>query len=96
MEEKLVEKRKYTRYRIANKVILTPLENPRKKYKTTTFNISLGGVGINLKKAIKNTEKVRLQIFTVNSKIPVEAEGKVIWQRHLSHLRLYQAGLALD
>ena len=96
MEQKLEEKRKHTRYRIANKVIVIPPESPRKKYKTTTFNISLGGVGINLKKAIKNTEKVRLQIFTANSKIPVEAEGKVIWQKYLSHLHRYQAGLVLE
>ena len=96
MEEKLQEKRRNTRYRLINRVIFTPLKNPRKRYKTTTFNISLGGVGINLKKAIENTEKLKLQIFTPNSKIPVEAEGKIIWQKYLSHLRRYQAGLALE
>jgi len=74
------ERRKYERFTVPYKVVYATLENSRRRVKTTTLDISMGGIGIKIQELIKGSGKLKIQIYTPIEKEPIRAEGKLVWQ----------------
>jgi hypothetical protein len=65
------------------KVIYLNPEDPQKGIKTISTNISLGGIGISIKKLVKGNRNLDLQIYKPSNEIPIKAKGTLIWQNRL-------------
>ena len=74
------ERRKHTRYPSSYKVIYWPSEETSDcdGVETSSFNISLGGIGIDINSLIKEKTKIKMKIYNPETGIPVDAEGIIV------------------
>lgn len=79
----MTEKRRYRRHSLMYKVIYSNAEDPQKQIETTSTDISLGGIGLRIKKLVRRNRNLNLQIYKPSSKIPIKAKGTLIWQNRL-------------
>ena len=68
-------------------------DKPKKTIRATSFNVSLGGIGIDLKKFIEGDRRIKLQIFKLPIKPPIEVEGNIVWQGYLSNVGKKRASI---
>lgn len=87
------ERRKHIRHDIRYKVVCSSLGNPARKFTATSYNISFGGIGISLKKFIKEAERLKIDIFSPYQKAPLRAKARLIWQSRFPGLMEKRAGL---
>ena len=80
MEE---ERRKHTRYPSSYKIVYWPSEEitDEEGVETTSFNISLGGIGINVNTLLKESTKIKIKIYNPETGVPVDAEGIIVWKK---------------
>jgi len=77
----MVERRRDKRYGLICKVVYSSAKMAYRKIKAFTNDISLGGIGLNLNRPLKQNTSLYLKIYPPYSKKPVEATGKVVWQK---------------
>ena len=67
-------------------------EDPEKK-KAFVKDISLDGICIFISDVIKDGALVSMEIYLVDSEVPIRAKGKVVWQKPGEHLKLHAVGV---
>jgi len=89
----MVEKRKHIRHDLVCKVEYAPLDDPKAEARTSSFNISLGGIGLEIREFIKGNGKLKLAISDPASGIPIEARGHLVWQSGTPGFSAQRAGI---
>ncbi len=79
----MTEKRRHRRHSLMYKVIYSNAEGPQRRMKTTSTDISLGGIGLKIKKLVEGNRNLKLKIYKPSSRVPVKAKGTLIWQNRL-------------
>ncbi|MCK4463623.1 MAG: PilZ domain-containing protein [Candidatus Omnitrophica bacterium] len=79
----MTEKRRYRRRSLMYKVIYSNAEDPQKETGTISTDISLGGIGLRMKKFVKGMRNLNFQIYGPHSRIPIKAKGRLVWQNRL-------------
>lgn len=89
----MMERRRKKRHDLVCKVLYSTDENP-KEISAKSFNVSLNGIGLNLKELIKG-ENLNLKIFSPRASEPIEVKGRLVWQTHLPERNAKLAGVKL-
>ena len=89
----MTERRRYRRYRFARKVIYAFSDNPRKRIRTKSINISQGGIQIVIDKFVEGTKKIKLYIYGPHALRPITISGKITWQARFTDLAESRAGI---
>ena len=89
----MMERRKCIRHNLNYRVLYAPSEAPEKKMRAASFNLSMEGIGIDIKNFITESEKVNLEIFIPRVKSPIKAKGRLAWQAHLPSLGAKRCGI---
>ncbi len=89
----MIDRRRYIRHSLRYRVLCAPFGVPERKVRATSFNLSMGGIGMNLKKFLTKSEKINLEILIPQSKRPIKATGRLAWQTHLPSLGVKRCGI---
>ena len=89
----MIDRRQYIRHSLRYRVLCTSSGAPTRKVRATSFDISMGGVGIKLKNFITKSEKINLEIFIPRAKKPIKVKGSLAWQAHLPSLGAKRCGI---
>jgi len=87
------ERRKYRRYNAEYNIVYSTAEAPGRKFKATSVDISLGGIGVRVKRFIKGKGKLILQIYTPHARNPVKAKATLVWQNGRPGFAAERAGI---
>jgi len=75
------ERREYGRKPLRFKVILTAPEGPYRSVTAEAANLSVGGVGLKLKEAVKSRGRLFLRITRPFFQDSIEGTGEIMWQK---------------
>jgi len=89
----MTERRRYRRYRFARKVIYAFSDDPGKRIRTKSVNISQGGIQIVIDKFVEGTKKIKLYIYGPHALRPITVKGKITWQARFTDLAENRAGV---
>lgn len=89
----LSENRNSDRRRMRFRVECWKADEPSKKIRAEGVSISLGGVGLKLREAVKSGDSLCLRIAKSFWGKPIEARGKVVWQEGHESSGVIMAGV---
>ena len=75
------ERRQHKRYNFKSRVVYAPVGAPDLEAEVESTDISMGGIGLALKKLIDDHTKINMKIFHNGTGLVVDAQGEVRWQR---------------
>jgi len=75
------ERREHERRAIRFKVVLSPPEGPHRYIMADAMDLSMGGMRIRLKEAIKSGGKIALRIARPFFQDMIDGTGEIIWQK---------------
>ena len=77
------ERRQHRRYNFKSRVVYSPVDNPDLETETESTDLSMGGIGLALKKLVDDHTKINMKIFHNGTGLVIDAQGEVRWQRNL-------------
>jgi len=87
------DKRKRQRHGLKCVVRYLTEDYPNRPVTTKAVDISLGGIGVRVREFIKSNMKIKLKIYSQLSTVPIDAEGKVVWQSGYPGFGAHRAGI---
>ncbi len=94
MKQKLPERRQFIRVEVPLEL---HIERGGETYSVVTKNISPVGVGVDVKEKFDEGDDLKMVLSLPDSDIPVELEGRVVWQKRISleDNSSYELGIAI-
>jgi len=95
------EKRRFSRLNLTrdfNRTIILKIEYPERSENIKSFanNISLGGVSLETKKELRESDKINLRLFFYGDRIPMmKIQAHVIWKKKVETTNQYGASFDL-
>ena len=77
------ERRQHKRYNFKSRVIYSPVGAPDLEAEVESTDLSMGGIGLALKKLVDDHTKINMKIFHNGTGLIIDAQGEVRWQRDL-------------
>ena len=87
------DKRKHQRQSLKCVVRYLTEDCPDRPVTTKAVDISLGGIGLYMREFIKSNMSIKLQIYSQLSTVPIDVEGKVVWQSGYPGFGAHRAGI---
>ena len=87
------DKREHQRQSLKCAVRYVTEDCPNRPVTTKAVDISLGGIGMRMREFIRSNMTLKLKIYSQLSTVPIDAEGKVVWQSGFPGFGANRAGI---